>query len=68
MERLLPVKGSSAELQVVMSGSEVAIYVDGTVALSGRVYDLRCGSIGRCVSEGEATFSECQIHTRADGE
>ena len=68
MERPLTVKGSSAELIVVISGSEVVIYVDGMVALSGRAYDLRGGSVGLFVSEGEASFGEYKLYTRSQRE
>ncbi|MHB1356670.1 MAG: hypothetical protein ACYCZF_11935 [Anaerolineae bacterium] len=61
MERPLCTRAASAELMVVVSGSEVVIYVDGTLALSGRAYDLRGGSIGLYVSEGEASFSGCEL-------
>ena len=66
MERPLVVEGDQAELQVIMAGSEIAIYVNGTVALSGRAYDLKGGSIGLFVSEGEGEFSECRLMTRRE--
>ncbi|MHB9034025.1 MAG: hypothetical protein ACYC6L_13380 [Anaerolineae bacterium] len=63
LERPLRLQGNRAELTVLVNGSEIVIYVDDSVALSGRLYDLKGGWLGLYASEGQAVFSSIRLTT-----
>ncbi|MEO8659244.1 MAG: glycoside hydrolase family 32 protein [Bryobacteraceae bacterium] len=47
----------------LLDGNCLTVYVDGNIALSGRIYDRRANAFGVFVQDTEATFSGISIHT-----
>jgi len=65
-----PVKltpGEPVSLKVLVSGSVYAVYVNDTVALTARGYDLTGGAVGVFASEGSARFSGSRVRTMQVG-
>lgn len=61
LERPLRLGANQAHITVLMADSEMVLYVDDTLALSGRMYDLRGGALMLVASEGQAEFSNCAL-------
>ncbi len=52
------------KVQLLVDGTALVVYVDGRVALSGRIYDRREGALGLFATEGEARFDGIRMATR----
>ena len=52
------------KVQLLVDGTALVVYVDGRVALSGRIYDRRGGALGLFATEGEARFDKIRMATR----
>ncbi|HEY5836667.1 hypothetical protein [Streptomyces sp.] len=50
-------------LEVIIDDSAGIAYLDGTVAMSFRMYDRRTGCLGLFVGDGSAEFSEVRVFT-----
>jgi beta-fructofuranosidase len=57
--RLLP--GQAYEMKIFVDGTVCEVYLNGKVAMSGRLYDLKQGRWGVFVNEGRADFEDVQI-------
>jgi beta-fructofuranosidase len=65
LERPLATRpGLPVTLRLLVSGSNLVVYADETVALSCRLYDHRQGNLDLFVTEGEATFLGVSMKTR----
>lgn len=53
-------------LTVLLDGTEMTAYLDGTVALSARMYDYRNNRLFAFASDGEAVFRDLRIHLPAE--
>jgi beta-fructofuranosidase len=56
--------GVTHRLEVVIDGSACIAYLDGSVAMSARMYDRPQGDWGLFVTEGAATFTDLSIRGR----
>lgn len=50
-------------LEVIVDDSAAVAYLDGTVAMSFRMYDRRTGCLGLFVGDGSAEFSDVRVFT-----
>lgn len=57
--------GGASRIEVMRSGTTIAIYIDGVVAMSARAYELHEGKLGLFASEGKAVFQEVSCKTFA---
>jgi beta-fructofuranosidase len=57
--------GTPVDFKVFVDGTVCEAYVDGKVALSTRLYDLKAGDWGVFVTEGSAQFANLSISTTA---
>jgi len=65
LERPFPMKaGKPVRLLVLVSGTCLVAYANGSVALSCRMYDHRAGRLGLFVTEGSARFSRVSVRTQ----
>ena len=51
-------------LRVIVSGTNVVVYADDTIALSCRMYEHRTGSLALFANDGEAVFENVAVKTR----
>ena len=51
-------------LEVLVSGTIAVAYLDGTVAMTFRMYDRASGQLGLFVAEGGATFSDVAVFVK----
>ncbi|GIO37760.1 hypothetical protein J41TS12_26210 [Paenibacillus antibioticophila] len=58
------VPGRPYEIKVFIDGTICEIYVDESIAMSARMYDIPRGKLGLFVSQGHAGFSEVRINAR----
>jgi beta-fructofuranosidase len=56
--------GVPHRLEILVDGSALIAYVDGSVAMSARIHDRPQGDWGVFVSEGAATFSDLSVRVR----
>ena len=57
--------GRAIELTIIVAGTLCEIYVEGHIALSARMYNLKSGNWGAFVTEGVANFRNVTLHTLA---
>ncbi len=66
LERPLPMSaGVPVRLRVLISGSCLVAYANDRVALSCRMYDHPVGNWGLFVADGQVTFTDLSLKTRA---
>jgi beta-fructofuranosidase len=56
--------GVPHRLEILVDGSALIAYVDGSVAMSARIHDRPQGDWGVFVSEGAATFTDLSVRVR----
>jgi beta-fructofuranosidase len=64
LERAADLAPGPHRLEVLVDGSAFTAYLDGRVAMSGRMYDRRDGGLGLFVTEGRATFTDVRLRRR----
>ncbi|WP_329378559.1 GH32 C-terminal domain-containing protein [Streptomyces sp. NBC_01716] len=60
--------GIPHQLEVLIDDSAYVAYLDGEIAMSGRMYDRRTGGLGFFVGDGSARFTDIAVHVRTEGE
>ena len=50
-------------VRVIADGTCVVVYADDKVAMSGRMYGSRAGSLGLFATEGDVTFENISVKT-----
>ncbi len=65
LERPVDLRPGSHHLDVLVDGTAVIAYLDGAVAMSARMYDVRSGGLALFAQEGAATFTNLEVLTRA---
>ncbi|MFJ5840240.1 GH32 C-terminal domain-containing protein [Streptomyces shenzhenensis] len=58
----------SHHLEVLVDDTAYVAYLDGEIAMSGRMYDRRTGGLGLFVGDGEARFTDTAVYTRTEGD
>jgi beta-fructofuranosidase len=56
--------GTPVRMQVIIEDNKGVIYVNDTIAMNFRAYDLPAGNWGFFASDGQVSFSETEIATR----
>ena len=65
LERATPLEPDvTHRLEIVVDGTTCVTYLDGSVAMSARMYDRPQGDWGLFVTEGTATFTDLSIRAR----
>lgn len=64
LERPVAIAPGAHRLQVLVDDSACVAYLDGSVAMSARMYDRQTGGVGLFVGEGRAAFTDVSIATR----
>ena len=63
LERAVDLSGDRHRLEVHLDGSLYVATVDGSVALSARLYDRPTGRVGFFVTDGEVDLSSFEVRT-----
>lgn len=64
LERPAAIAPGVHHLQVLVDETACVAYLDGTVAMSARMYDRSTGGVGLFVGEGRVAFADVSIATR----
>jgi beta-fructofuranosidase len=60
--------GIPHQLEVLIDDTACVAYLDGQIAMSGRMYDRRSGCLGLFVGDGTARFTDIAVYVRTEGD